>query len=119
MPLEMTTESDGSLVVRPIGRLAKEDFPQFAAEFDRQLQKQGKLRVLTDLSQFHGWNAGGLWEEFKFDVRHIASMERLAVVSDESWQRTLTTMAKPFLPAKTAFFHVSETAQARNWLAQP
>lgn len=119
MSLHITEESNGVLVVRPVGKLVKEDFPQFTAEFDRQMAKHGKLRVLTDLTEFHGWDAGGLWEEFKFDVKHIASMERLAVVSDERWQRALTTAAKPLLPAKTKFFHVAESAQARVWLMQP
>src|SRR5580658_10889397 len=107
-------ENDGILVVRPVGKLVKEDFPQFTAEFDRQLAQRGKLRVLTDLTEFHGWDAGGLWEEIKFDVRHIASMERLAVVSDEGWQRALTTAAKPLLPGKTEFFHATESARARK-----
>ena len=119
MSLNITRENDGILVVRPVGKLVKEDFPQFTAEFDRQLEKQGKLRVLTDLTEFHGWDAGGLWEEFKFDVRHIASMKRLAVVSDERWQRALTTVAKPLLPAKTEFFHATEGGRARKWLAEP
>ncbi len=119
MSLHMSEESNGVLVVRPVGKLVKEDFPQFTAEFDRQMAKQGKLHVLADLTQFHGWDVGGLWEEVKFDVRHIASMERLAVVSDETWQRALTTAARPLLPAKTKFFHVAERAQARQWITEP
>jgi SpoIIAA-like len=118
MPLTMTQENDGILVVRPVGKLVKEDFAQFTAEFDRQRAIQGKLRVLTDLTEFHGWDAGGLWEEFKFDVRHMASMERLAVVSDERWHRALARTARPFLPAKTEFFHASEGELARTWLEE-
>jgi phosphoketolase len=46
---------------------------------------------LFELTGFHGWEAGALWDEIKLDIRHFADIERLAVVGDKKWEHGMVT----------------------------
>jgi hypothetical protein len=83
VPIQLDDDNDGKILdIHVSGKLSKADYEHFVAEFERILGRQGKLRVLFDMSGFHGWEAGARWEDFKFDIRHFADIERLAMVGD-------------------------------------
>jgi hypothetical protein len=73
----------------------KEDYEHFVPEFERLVRQHGKLRVLFDMTGFHGWEASALWEDIKFDSKHFADIERLAMVGKTSgstvWRRSDTS----------------------------
>ena len=69
MPIQLNEENGGKiLVVHVSGKLVKADYEHFVPEFERLVRQHGKLRVLFDMTGFHGWDAGALWEDIKFDV---------------------------------------------------
>ena len=39
------------------------------------------------MTGLHGWDAGALWEDIKFDIKHFADIERLAMVGEKKWHR--------------------------------
>lgn len=120
MPIELREENGGRILdVTLIGTLVKEDYGTLLATFQRDVALHGKLRVLLDMTRFHGWDAGGLWEEVKFDLKHLNEMDRLAVIGEKRWQQAIAGFAKAMMPAATRYFDVSETAQARAWIAEP
>ncbi len=64
MTVKLSKENGGKLlVVHVSGKLAKADYEQFVPEFERLVRQHGKVRVLFDMSGFHGWEAGALWED--------------------------------------------------------
>ncbi len=120
MPIQLNEENGGRLlVVHVSGKLVKADYEQFVPEFERLLQQHGKLRVLFDMTGFHGWEAGGLWEDIKFDIKHFADIERLAMVGEKKWQHGMATFCKPFTKATIRYFDHSDAAAARAWLVEP
>jgi hypothetical protein len=89
MPIQLNEENGGKiLIVHISGKLVKADYVHFVPEFERLLRQHGKLRVLFDMTGFHGWDAGAMWEDMKFDIRHFADIERLAMIGDKKWGRT-------------------------------
>ncbi len=87
MPIQLNEENGGKfLVVHVTGTLVKADYGPFVSEFERLLRLHGKLRVLFDMTGLHGWDAGAAWEDLKFDLKHFADIERLAMVGDKKWQ---------------------------------
>ena len=62
------------------------------------------------------WDAGAAWEDLKFDVKHFADIDRLAMVGDKKWQHGMAIFFKPFTKAATRYFDESESAEARKWL---
>ena len=119
MPIEIKEETGSNiLVIRVSGTLVKADYKYFVPEFERFLGQHGKLRVLFDMADFHGWEPGAAWEDIKFDVKHFADIERLAVVGEKKWQHGMAILWKPFTEATTRYFDHTQTAEARKWLAE-
>src|SRR5665213_3366137 len=86
------------------GCLVKADYEGLVAEFGRLAGEQGKLRVLFDMTGLHGWDAGAAWEDIKFDFKHFADIDRLAIVGDAKWQEGMSWFFKPFTKATVRFF---------------
>ena len=117
MPFQLNEENGGSILIIHIsGKLVKEDYESFVPEFERLVRQHGKLRVLFDLTNLHDWDAGAMWEDFKFDVKHFADIERLAVIGDKKWQHSMATFCKPFTRAAVRYFDHVDAVEARKWL---
>lgn len=65
---------------------------------------------------FRGWDAAALWEDLKFDVKHFADIERLAMVGNNPWQQHLAKSCRLFTKAKVRYFDHTSSAHARKWL---
>jgi hypothetical protein len=119
MPIQLN-EGDGGkfLTVHASGILAESDYKRFVPEFDRLVRQHGKLRLLFDMTGFHGWEEAAIWEEIKFDTKHLADIERCAMVGDKQWQHVMTVFCKPFMKAKIEYFDHTDVAEARTWLAE-
>ena len=119
MPIRLNEENGGKvLAVSVSGKLAKADYEQFVPEFERLVQQHGPLRVLFDMTGFHGWEAGALWEDIKFDMNHFADIQRLAMVGDKKWEHGMATFCKPFTKATIRYFDHADAAEARTWLGE-
>ena len=120
MSIQLKEETGGNiLTVQVSGKLAKTDYERFVPEFERLVRERGKLRVLFDMTGFHGWEAGALWDDIKFDVKHFRDLERLALVGDKKWQHGMASFCKPFTSATIRYFAHPDDAKAREWLAEP
>jgi hypothetical protein len=117
MPIQLNQENGGRLIdIKVVGKLVTADYDRFVPEFERLVKQHGKLRILFDMTAFHGWEAGALWEDIKFDVRHFSDIERLAMVGDKTWEHAMAIFCKPFTTAAIRFFDHTEMAAARQWL---
>ena len=111
-------ETQGGKVLEVLlsGKLSREDYQQFVPEVERLVQAHGKIRMLVEMHGFHGWTAGALWQDLKFDARHFTDIERVAMVGENQWQHMLAVFSKPFTAAKVRYFNHAEIEQARAWL---
>ena len=118
MPIELEEEDGGKrLVVLVSGKLAAADYERFVPEFERLVRQHGRLRLLFDMTAFHGWTAAALWEDTKFAMHHFGDITRLAVVGETKWQEGMATFCKPFTKATIRYFDHDDLADAKNWLA--
>lgn len=119
MAIRLDEEKGGKLVVVHVaGKIVTDDYNHFVPEFERLVKEHGKLRVLFDMTAFHGWEAGAVWEDIKFDVKHFSDIERLAMVGDKAWEHGMAVFCKPFTTAQIRYFDHTEEAEARQWLAE-
>jgi hypothetical protein len=117
MPVQPNDENDGKLLtIRVSGKLIKDDYAAFVPAFERLVQQHGKLRVLFDMNDFHGWEASAAWEDTKFGIRHFADIERLAMVGDKAWQHGMALFCSPFTKAMVRYFDHAKAVEARKWL---
>lgn len=105
------------LVVRASGKLSKEDYGHFIPAVERLIKEQGKIRLLFVMHDFHGWEAGALWEDIKFDVKHFADIERLALVGEKKWEEWMAEFCKPFTSAEIRYFDQSQADEGQSWIA--
>jgi SpoIIAA-like len=97
-------------------KLTSDDYKRFVPEFDRLVKQHGKLRVLFEMTDFHGWEAGALWQDIKFETTHFRDIERLAIVGDKKWEKGMSEFCKPFTTSKIQYFDQSQLDQARQWI---
>ncbi len=117
MTIQLKEENGGKmLAIHVSGKLEKTDYEHFVPEFERLVRQHGKLRVLFDMSAFHGWEIGALWEDTKFAVKHFGDIERIAMVGEKRWQQGMATFCKPFTKAMLRYFDHAGEEEALKWL---
>jgi len=117
MSLKLNEENGGKLLaVHVSGKLTTVDYNQFVPEFERLVLQHGKLDALFDITHFHGWDAAALWEDIKFDLKHLSNFKRLAIVGEKNWQKALATCCKRFTKATVRYFDQADAIEARKWL---
>lgn len=118
MPITLEHKSGGNILeVHVSGRLATEDYRVLVPEFERLVQTQGKIRILLQMKDFHGWNPGALWEDIKFDAKHFADIERIAMVGEKKWQKAMSQFCRPFTTAHIRYFDQMQIEEAEAWLS--
>ncbi len=119
MPLEFNELAEGKiLVVQATGKLSKSDYEEFVPETERLIKQFGKIRVLFEMHDFHGWELAGVWEDMKFDLKHFRDIERLAIVGEKAWEHGMTVFCRPFTTAKLRYFDSSKAEDATNWIEE-
>lgn len=120
MTLEIQQKADGkTVIVRVTGKIEKADYEQFGPEIEAMVAQHGKIRVLLETHDFHGWDAGALWEDIKFNAKHFNDIERLAVVGEKKWEKGMATFCKPFTTAQVRFFEHDQRVEALEWIESP
>ncbi len=115
--IEVTaTEAGKVLEIRVTGKLNREVYEVFAPRIEELIQEHGKVSVLFDMHDFHGWTAGALWEDLKFDLKHFSDIERLALVGESKWEKGMAAFCKPFTSAKIRYFDRPKLDEARTWV---
>lgn len=117
MPIQLSEENAGKvLAVHVSGKLAKTDYEQLVPEIDRLVHQHGKIRMLFDMTNFHGWDASAAWEDLKFGIEHFTDIERLAMVGEKAWQHSMAIFSRPLTRATVRYFDHADVAAARAWL---
>lgn len=112
-------QAEGNVLeVRVTGKLTHEFYEALGPAVEQQIQQHGKLRILFEMHDFHGWTAGALWDDVKFDFKHWKDIERLAIVGESKWEQSMATFCKPFTTAKVHYFDQSQAAAARAWVRE-
>jgi hypothetical protein len=119
MSVTLQEEAGGKvLVVKLSGKLTKEDYERFVPEVERLVRQHGKVRMLVQMHDFHGWTLGALWEDIKFDLKHFSHIERLALVGDRKWEAGMAVFCKPFTTATIRYFDEAKADEAYNWIME-
>jgi hypothetical protein len=51
------------------GKLHDEDYKKFVPLVDAAIAKEGKVRILAQFHDFHGWDAKALWDDISSPLR--------------------------------------------------
>ena len=67
---------------RMSGTLHDDDYKKFVPVID-EAAKTGKIRLLAEFHDFHGWSLRGVWDDIKFATTHCTKFERIALVGEK------------------------------------
>lgn len=98
------------------GKLDKSDYELLVPMLEAGIKRHGKINILLELHDFHGWSAGAAWEDTKFGVRHFNDIEYLAIIGDRKWEKNLARFAKVFTRAKLHYFEQADAVAAYDWI---
>jgi len=99
----LNEENNGTLLaIHVSGKLVKADYEQFVPALERLARQHGKLRLLFDMTDFHGWDISAAWEDCKFGVEHFAGIGRMAMVGGKKWQQGRRFFANPLRRLRSA-----------------
>jgi hypothetical protein len=117
--VQIAKENDGKLlVVKLTGKLQKSDYLHFVPMVNEAVARDGKIRVLVELHDFHGWSAGAIWEDIKFDLKNFNQIERLAIVGETRWEHGMAAFCWAFTSAKIQYFTHDQAREARKWILE-
>lgn len=109
---------DGVVSVKISGKLTKADYLQFVPELEKMIQENGKISILFQMHDFHGWDMGAMWEDLKFDIKHASDMERIAMIGEKKWQEWMAKFCIPFTKAKLKYFEQNQIDEAQQWVKE-
>src|SRR4051812_12432149 len=113
---QLTRDSSKVLGFRMSGKLHDQDYKGFVPLVDKAIAEQGKVRILAEFHDFHGWDAKALWDDIKFSTTHCTKIERIALVGEKKWEEWMAKVCKPFTMAQIKYFNANEIDSAWQWL---
>lgn len=117
--IEQLSRSSGKVVgFKLSGKLHDEDYKHFVPLVDAAIAKEGKVRMLAQFHDFHGWDLHALWDDTKFSTTHCSKIERIALVGEKKWEEWMAKVCKPFTMAKIEYFDAAKIEDAWKWLEE-
>lgn len=116
MVSRIETNRDSLAAFRLTGTIHKNDYALLVPVLEEKISRYGKIDLYWEMLDSAGWDLEGLWEDLKFDLRHLNSFRRVAIVGDKDWEGWLATLIRPFSTAEVRYFRVPERDQAMGWL---
>ncbi len=100
------------------GKLRDEDYKTFVPLVDAEIATEGKVNLLAQFHDFHGWDARALWDDIKFSTTHCTKIKRIALVGEKAWEKWMAQVCTPFTLAKVRDFEATDLEAAKAWLAE-
>ena len=70
--IEVMNSGSGKVFgMRLSGKLLHQDYQQFVPRLEQLIEEHGSVRCFIEMTQFQGIELRAIWDEIKFDVRHV------------------------------------------------
>jgi hypothetical protein len=74
--LRLLEKKDGRILELAVdGKFVDSHYQRLEPTFQRLVNLHGKIRVLLEMRNFHGWKGVAFWDEVKFDLKHLREIE--------------------------------------------
>ncbi len=114
----MTDLPDEVLGVEVQGKLIGKEYKEIlipAAE--EKLKKHSRIRALIFVRDLEGLDAGALWHDTSFGIRHWRDFSHVALVTDIGWVKSMIKFFAPIIPAEVKIFPEMDFQYAREWIS--
>jgi hypothetical protein len=95
--IKRMAESSGNVLgYKCVGTITAADYQEMVPEVRALIEKEGKIRLLFDLSDFK-WEKLEAWlADISFGLEFRHEIEKMAIVGDKTWEKWVIHLARPF-----------------------
>ena len=110
----------GVLGLEAVDDVEKEDYENvIVPAVDAALAEHEKIRVVYVLGpEFDEYEGEAVWADLKLGVRHPASFERVAVVTNARWAGPAVKIFSVLWPGQARAFPLADLEAAKRWAAE-
>ena len=109
-------ESKGDLVsIKLVGRFTDADCRATLPKLIEIAEREGRLRLMADLSEFEGWEWHAAYDQSAFGKPHWAKLKRFALVGTSGFAKLAARIAATLTPADVRIFDAGKQAAAFAW----
>ncbi len=109
------------VAIRGVGRVTPDDYRSMLVPAIEVATSSGRrTRLYLELGEgFEGYDPGALLADTEVGMAHLASFERIAVVTDADRLHGAVHIFGPLMPGEVRAFAVEDRAQAQEWIGEP
>jgi hypothetical protein len=109
----------GVLGLQAIDDVEEEDYRDVVVPaIEAAIAEHGKVRLVYVLGpEFDEYEDDAAWEDLKLGVRHPASFERIAIVTDARWAAPILKILSVLWPGQARAFPLADLEGAKRWAA--
>ncbi len=115
---EIKKDGGKVLAFRLSGKLHDEDYKVLVPALEAAIAARGKIRLLAEFHDFHGWDMHAMWDDTKFATKHFTDVERIALVGEKTWEKWMAAVCRPFTTAKIRYFEAGDIGSAWKWVEE-
>ena len=113
---EVSTDKPNVLGAELNGTVTKADLEEFHAWLHHRLAAASKPALVVLMDRFEGYaGASAMLEDLRIDTKHHDDLSRVALITDETWLKWSTILAKPFTKAELKWFAPGDRNAAFAW----
>ena len=75
---------------------------------------EAKVKVLVDATNFTGWEAQAIWDDFKFGIEYEELFTKIAFIGNKRWEEYSVKIANWFMVSELQYF--DNIQDGVNWL---
>ena len=103
---------------RMSGKLSDDDYKMLVAELEHEMKKNGKIRLVLEFDDFHGWDVHAAWDGVKYGFKYNKYLERVAHLGDKRWQKWIAKLTKLIAKGELRYFDLKQKEHAWNWMRE-
>ena len=110
----------GVLGLEAIDDVEEDDYRDVVVPaIEAAIAEHGKVRLVYVLGpEFDEYEKEAAWEDLKLGVRHPASFERIAIVTDARWAGPTIRIFSVLWPGQARTFPLADLEAAKSWAAE-
>jgi hypothetical protein len=99
------------------GRIRAEDYRDVVLPALEHAAATGEVRFVIVMRDFQGMSGGAVWQDLKVGIEHLRAWKRIALITDITWMRDLTSLFGWMTPGEVKTFPLAQRDEAIQWAA--
>lgn len=114
---KLDESASGALGYEARGGITEDEFASFEEEFEAEVSRHGKVRILLYMPEIPGVEPAALWEDLKL-ARRLGDIDRYAIVSDSALAEWGARLDDKLISGAVKHFDLSQYEEAWRWLRE-